>query len=60
MAFNLTEIISATMVLFAVIDIVGSIPIILDIKRKAGEISAFRASVVSLLIMLGFCSWVSV
>ena len=50
----LNEVATAFMVLFAVIDILGSIPIILDIKRKAGEISAFRASVVSLLIMLGF------
>jgi len=50
----LNEVATAFMVLFAVIDILGSIPIILDIKRKAGEISAFRASGVSLLIMLGF------
>ena len=34
MVFNFTEIISATMVLFAVIDIIGSIPIILDIKKE--------------------------
>lgn len=50
----LNEVATAFMVLFAVIDILGSIPIILDIKRKAGEISALKASVVSLLIMLGF------
>ena len=54
MNLMLNEVATAFMVLFAVIDILGSIPIILDIKRKAGEISAFRASVVSLLIMLGF------
>ena len=35
MGFSLTEIMSATMVLFAVIDILGSIPIILDIKKRA-------------------------
>ncbi|MBL6657631.1 MAG: MarC family protein [Flavobacteriales bacterium] len=50
----LNEVATAFMVLFAVIDILGSIPIILDIKRKAGEISSLRASIVSLLIMLGF------
>lgn len=50
----LNEVATAFMVLFAVIDILGSIPIILDIKRKAGEISSLRASLVSLLIMLGF------
>ena len=48
------EVITAFMVLFAVIDIIGSIPIILDVKQKTGEISALRASLVSLLIMLGF------
>lgn len=54
MNLMLNEVATAFMVLFAVIDILGSIPIILDIKRKAGEISALKASVVSLLIMLGF------
>jgi len=54
MNLMLNEIATAFMVLFAVIDILGSIPIILDIKRKAGEISSLRASFVSLLIMLGF------
>ena len=43
MAFNLTEIASATMVLFAVIDIIGSIPIILDIKKRAGEVHPEKA-----------------
>lgn len=42
------------MVLFAVIDIVGSIPIILDVKKKAGDIHELRASLVSLGIMIGF------
>jgi multiple antibiotic resistance protein len=54
MNLMLNEVATAFMVLFAVIDILGSIPIILDIKRKAGEISSLRASFVSLLIMLGF------
>ena len=54
MNLSLNEIATAFMVLFAVIDILGSIPIILDIKRKAGKISSLRASFVSLLIMLGF------
>jgi len=54
MNFNLEEIIKATVVLFAVIDIIGSIPIILDVKRKAGNIHALRATFVSLIIMLLF------
>ena len=48
------EIFKATMVLFAVIDIVGSIPLIIKLKEEAGEIHALRTSIVSLVIMIGF------
>ena len=54
MDFNIKEIAAAFMVLFAVIDVLGSLPLIVEIKRKSGEIHAFRASVVSLIIMLVF------
>lgn len=52
--FNSGELFKATMVLFAVIDIVGSIPIIIKIKEQAGDIHPMRTSVVSLGIMVGF------
>jgi multiple antibiotic resistance protein len=52
--FRWIEIFKATMVLFAVVDIVGSIPIIIKLKEQAGEIHALRASVVSLVIMVLF------
>jgi multiple antibiotic resistance protein len=42
------------MVLFAVVDIVGSIPIIIKLKERTGEIYALRTSLVSLCIMVGF------
>lgn len=42
------------MVLFAVIDIVGSIPLIIKLKEQSGEIHALRASIVSLVIMISF------
>ena len=42
------------MVLFAVIDIFGSIPVILDIKRKTGNIQPYTTTSVSLLLMLIF------
>jgi multiple antibiotic resistance protein len=46
---------TATMILFAVIDIIGSIPVIIEIKRKSGgEIHEERASLVSMIIMIGF------
>lgn len=54
MNFSWTEFFSASMVLFAVIDIIGSIPVIIDIKKKAGEISEVRASLVALGIMIAF------
>jgi multiple antibiotic resistance protein len=52
--FSLAELFKATMVLFAVIDIVGSIPIILKLKQSSGDIHEMRASLVSLGIMIGF------
>ncbi|MDB4676078.1 MarC family protein [Flavobacteriales bacterium] len=54
MAFDWTELLKSGMVMFAVIDIVGSIPFLLDIKKKAGDIHAERASLVALGIMLAF------
>lgn len=52
--FSSIELFKASTVLFAVIDIVGSIPIIIKIKEKAGEIHALYASVVAMCIMIGF------
>ena len=54
MQINFLEIVAAFMVLFAIIDIPGSIPIILDIKAKTGRVNAGRATVVSLAIFLAF------
>ena len=54
MNFNLKEIFTATMVLFAVIDIIGSIPIIIDLRQKVGHIQSEKASVVAMLIMVIF------
>ena len=54
MQLNWTELLKSTMVMFAVIDIVGSIPYLLDIKKKAGDIHAEKASLVALGIMLAF------
>ena len=54
MNFSPKEIITATMVLFAVIDIVGSIPIIIDLRNRVGHIQSEKASIVSALIMIAF------
>jgi multiple antibiotic resistance protein len=53
-AFSWVELFKAGTVLFAVIDIIGSLPIIIKIKETAGEIHAARTSIVSFFIMLGF------
>ena len=42
------------MVLFAVIDIVGNIPIIIDLRKKAGHIQSEKASIIAGLIMIVF------
>ncbi|MEX2595969.1 MAG: MarC family protein [Salibacteraceae bacterium] len=52
--FDLKEISTASMVLFAVIDIIGSIPIIIQLRQKAGHIQSEKASIVSLVIMIAF------
>jgi len=54
MELNFKEIITATMILFAVIDIIGSIPIIIDLRQKVGHIQSEKASVVAMLIMILF------
>lgn len=52
--FNLREIASASMILFAVIDIVGSIPIIISLKNKIGRIQSGKATIVAACIMVAF------
>lgn len=51
---NFKEIGVASMVLFAVIDIVGNIPLIIALKEKTGHIYPMRTAVVSLFILVGF------
>ena len=48
------EILTVGMVLFAVIDIVGSIPIIVDLRTKHGHIESEKASLVAGVIMIVF------
>lgn len=52
--FSWGELFKATTVLFAVIDIVGSVPIIIKLKESAGAIHEARTSFVSFFIMIGF------
>lgn len=51
---NFKEIFTAGMILFAVIDIVGSVPIIISLRKKVGHIQSGKASIVACIIMIAF------
>ncbi len=51
---NFKEIFTAFMVLFAVIDIVGNIPIIIDLRKKVGHIQSEKATLIAGVIMILF------
>ena len=52
--FNFQQFLSAFIVLFAVIDIIGSIPIILDLKQKGRPVNAPKATLIAFVLLLGF------
>lgn len=52
--FNFQQILSAFIVLFAVIDIIGAIPIIIDLKDEGKDVNALKATLISFLLLLGF------
>ena len=54
MNFDLKEFVSSTMILFAIIDIVGNIPLIVLLREKYKVIESEKASFVSLIIMVVF------
>ena len=51
---NFKEIFTAFMVLFAVIDVIGNIPLIIDLRKKVGHIQSEKASIISGVIMIVF------
>jgi multiple antibiotic resistance protein len=48
------EILSVTMILFAIIDIMGAIPVIIELRQRAGHIQSEKASLTVLVLMIGF------
>jgi len=54
MHLSIKEILATFMVLFAIIDILGSIPIILDIKAKTGALQPLRTTLVAYAVLLLF------
>lgn len=51
---SLKEVFSVTLILFSVIDILGAIPIIIDLRKKEGEIESGKATIVAGVIMFAF------
>ena len=54
MQFNLQEFLTLTFTLFAVIDIVGSVPMLISIKQKTGGINAWKVTLISGALMVLF------
>lgn len=52
--FNLKDTFSVTLILFSVIDILGSIPFIILIRKREGKIQAEKATIISALLMVVF------
>ena len=48
------EIFTASMILFAIIDIIGATPIDISLREKVGKIESEKATIVSMIIMIGF------
>ena len=48
------EILTASMILFAIIDIIGATPIVISLRKKVGKIESEKATLVSMIIMIGF------
>ncbi|RAK21043.1 multiple antibiotic resistance protein [Flavobacterium aquaticum] len=54
LGINWKDIFTISMILFAVIDIVGSIPIIVDLRSKMGHIQSEKPTIVAAVIMIAF------
>ncbi|MCK0124914.1 multiple antibiotic resistance protein [Gelidibacter sediminis] len=54
MQLDFKEIFTAFMILFAVIDIIGNIPIVIDLRKKFGHIESGKASIIAGIILIIF------
>ncbi|MDH5598915.1 MAG: MarC family protein [Cyclobacteriaceae bacterium] len=52
--FNFKDIASITLILFSVIDILGSIPIIINIRKREGKIESTKATIIAGVLMITF------
>ncbi|MEM1406422.1 MAG: MarC family protein [Bacteroidota bacterium] len=51
---NFKEIFSVTLILFSVIDILGSVPIVINLRKKEGRVQSAKATIVSGILMITF------
>ena len=54
MNFNMQQFLTVSFTLFAIIDVIGSIPLLISLKSKMGGIRAFKVTLISGLFMVGF------
>ena len=54
MSVNFSELLTVTFTLFAVIDVIGSVPILISLKEKMGEFSELKATLISGALMILF------
>jgi multiple antibiotic resistance protein len=54
MHFDFKQIATLSMILFAVIDVIGSLPVLLDLQGKVGKIQSEKVTIVSGIIMIVF------
>ncbi len=52
--FNFKEIVSVTLILFSVIDVLGSLPVIVDFRKRLGKIESEKATITAGIIMVVF------
>jgi multiple antibiotic resistance protein len=54
MEFNFNQILSTTMVIFAIVDILGAIPVVIQLRQRAGHIESEKATLVATALMIMF------
>ncbi|WP_316822431.1 MarC family protein [Pedobacter gandavensis] len=54
MEFNFSQILSCSMIMFAIIDILGAIPVVIELRKKAGHIQSEKATIVATALMIIF------
>ncbi len=52
--FNLKEIISVTLILFSIIDVLGSLPVVISLRRQTGKIESEQATLAAGILMVVF------